>query len=96
MEGEWHARFFLWEAVSRINGLERYIGNRFKTLFREVGRSERKIQLRDPYAIMQEFHDNRMEEIKVLSGFDIQKEKEFMAMAMEDFYFHIWIKKNHG
>lgn len=45
---------------------------------------------------MQEFHDNRMEEIKVLSGFDIQKEKEFMAMAVEDFYFHVWIKKDHG
>lgn len=44
---------------------------------------------------MQQFHDDRMEEIKVLSGFDIQQEKEFLQMSVDDFYFHIWIKRDH-
>jgi hypothetical protein len=44
---------------------------------------------------MQEFHDDRMKEIKILSEFDIDKERQFLAMSIDDFYFHVWIKKDH-
>lgn len=45
--------------------------------------------------MMQEFHDNRMKEIKILSEFDINREKQFLAMSIDDFYFHVMVKKDH-
>jgi len=34
-----------------------------------------------------------MKEIKVLSDFDIDKEKQFMGLSIDDFYFHVMVKK---
>lgn len=48
---------------------------------------------------MQEFHDARMKEIKILSDFDITTEQEMLSMGIEDFYFHVWARKDsqsHG
>lgn len=45
---------------------------------------------------MQEFHDQRMREIKILADFDINTEREFLGMGIDDFYFHVWAKKDHG
>lgn len=44
---------------------------------------------------MQEFHDNRIKEIKILSDFNIDLEKQFLAMSIDDFYFHVLAKKDH-
>lgn len=44
---------------------------------------------------MQEFHDNRMEEIKVLADFDLNLEAQLLRMSVDDFYFHVLIKHNH-
>lgn len=44
---------------------------------------------------MQEFHDQRMREIKILSNFDINLEKQFLTMSVDDFYFHVLVKKDH-
>lgn len=42
---------------------------------------------------MQEFHDARMNEVKVLSDFNIDQEKQLLALSIDDFYFHVWKKK---
>ncbi len=44
---------------------------------------------------MQEFHDERMREIKIISEFDIILEKQLLAMSIDDFYFHVMVKKEH-
>lgn len=36
-----------------------------------------------------------MKEIKILSEFEPLLEKQFLAMAIDDFYFHVMVKKNH-
>lgn len=45
---------------------------------------------------MQEFHDARMKEVKILSDFDIEKEKQLLALSIDDFYFHVSVKREHG
>lgn len=44
---------------------------------------------------MQQFHDDRMEEVKILAEFDLEREKQFLSLSVDDFYFHILIKQNH-
>lgn len=44
---------------------------------------------------MQDFLDNRYEEVKILANFDIEKEKAFYEMSVYDFYFHLWVKSNN-
>ncbi len=34
-----------------------------------------------------------MKEIKILSDFDIDREKQYLAMSIDDFYFHVMVKK---
>jgi len=41
---------------------------------------------------MQEFLDSRLEEVKIMANFDIEKEKTFYEMSVYDFYFHVWVK----
>ncbi len=45
---------------------------------------------------MQDYLDKRLEEVKILSNFDIEKEKSFYEMSVYDFYFHVWVKHNHN
>ena len=45
---------------------------------------------------MQDFIDNRYEEIKILSNFEIEKEASFYEMSVYEFYFHLWVKSNNG
>jgi hypothetical protein len=44
---------------------------------------------------MQDYLDKRLEEVKKISTFDIEKEKSFYEMSVYDFYFHIWVKSNN-
>lgn len=44
---------------------------------------------------MQEFHDQRMKEIKILSDFDIEKERQLLWLSIDDFYFHVSVRKDH-
>lgn len=44
---------------------------------------------------MQDYLDSRMEEVKILSNFDIEKEDSFYEMSVYDFYFHLWVRSNH-
>lgn len=44
---------------------------------------------------MQEFLDSKLEELKLMSDFDIEKENIFLKMSVDDFYFHVWIKDAH-
>lgn len=44
---------------------------------------------------MQDYYDGRIEELKILSNFDIEKERSFYEMSVHDFYFHVWVKSNH-
>lgn len=50
---------------------------------------------RHPLAVMQDFIDQKFEEIKILSNFDLSLESEFLKMSVYDFYFHVWVKSNH-
>lgn len=50
---------------------------------------------RHPLAVMQDFIDGKLEEIKILSNFDLSLESEYLKMSVYDFYFHVWIKSNH-
>lgn len=43
---------------------------------------------------MQDFLDTRVEEVKILSNFDIERERSFYEMSVYDFYFHVWVKSN--
>lgn len=45
---------------------------------------------------MQDYLDSRLEEVKILSNFDIEKEKSFYEMSVYDFYFHVWVKSNQN
>jgi hypothetical protein len=45
---------------------------------------------------MQDYLDNRYEEVKILSNFDIEKERSFYEMSVYDFYFHVWVKSNNS
>lgn len=36
-----------------------------------------------------------MKEIKILADFDISLEKQLLALSIDDFYFHVWMKKDH-
>ncbi len=49
---------------------------------------------RHPRAVMQDFLDSRLEEVKILSNFDIERERSFYEMSVYDFYFHVWVKSN--
>lgn len=44
---------------------------------------------------MQDFIDHKIEEIKILSNFDLSLESEFYRMSVYDFYFHVWVKSNN-
>lgn len=44
---------------------------------------------------MQDYLDSRYEEVKILSNFEIEKEKAFYEMSVYDFYFHVWVKSNN-
>lgn len=44
---------------------------------------------------MQEFHDARMKEVKILADFDIETERQLLALSIDDFYFHVSVKKDH-
>lgn len=44
---------------------------------------------------MQDFIDTRMEEVKILSNFDIERESSFYEGSVYDFYFHLLVKSNH-
>lgn len=35
-----------------------------------------------------------MKEFKVIAEFNIDREKQFLAMSIDDFYFHVWAKKD--
>lgn len=37
-----------------------------------------------------------MKEIKVLSDFNIDLEKQYLAMSIDDFYFHVMVKKGQS
>jgi hypothetical protein len=43
---------------------------------------------------MQEYLDARIEEIKILSNFEIEREHSFYEMSVYDFYFHLSVKSN--
>jgi len=44
---------------------------------------------------MQDFVDSRLEEVKILSNFEIEREVSFYEMSVYDFYFHVWVKSNN-
>jgi len=44
---------------------------------------------------MQDFVDSRLEEVKILSNFEIEREASFYEMSVYDFYFHVWVKSNN-
>lgn len=44
---------------------------------------------------MQDFVDSRIEEVKILSNFEIEREASFYEMSVYDFYFHVWVKSNN-
>jgi hypothetical protein len=44
---------------------------------------------------MQDFVDGRLEEVKILSNFEVEKESSFYEMSVYDFYFHLWVKSNN-
>ena len=44
---------------------------------------------------MQDYIDQRMEEVKILSNFEVERESAFYEMSIYDFYFHLWVKSNH-
>lgn len=44
---------------------------------------------------MQDFVDSRIEEVKILSNFEIERESSFYEMSVYDFYFHVWVKSNN-
>jgi hypothetical protein len=44
---------------------------------------------------MQDFVDSRLEEVKILSNFEIERESSFYEMSVYDFYFHVWVKSNN-
>jgi hypothetical protein len=43
---------------------------------------------------MQDFIDQKYEEIKILANFDLTLESEYLKMSVYDFYFHVWVKSN--
>ena len=45
---------------------------------------------------MQDYLDGRLEEVKILSNFDIEKENSFYERSVYDFYFHYWVKSNQN
>lgn len=45
---------------------------------------------------MQDYLDARLEEVKILTNFEIEKESAFYEMSVYAFYFHLWVKKNNG
>lgn len=36
-----------------------------------------------------------MKEVKILSEFDLNREKQLLALSIDDFYFHVWSRKDH-
>lgn len=44
---------------------------------------------------MQDFIDERLEEVKILANFDVEKEQSFYEMSVYEYYFHVWVKSNH-
>ena len=50
---------------------------------------------RHPLAVMQDYLDSRIEEVKILSNFEIEREQSFYEMSVYDFYFHVWVKSNN-
>ena len=51
---------------------------------------------RHPLAVMQDYIDGRIKEVKLLCKFDIEKERSFYEMSVYDFYFHLSVKAAHG
>lgn len=43
---------------------------------------------------MQDYIDERLEEVKILANFDVEKEQSFYEMSVYQFYFHVWVKSN--
>jgi hypothetical protein len=43
---------------------------------------------------MQDFIDRKLEEIKILTNFDLSLEGEFIRMSVYDYFFHVWVKSN--
>lgn len=45
---------------------------------------------------MQNYLDGRLEELKLISNFDIEKEEALKSMSVYEFYFHLLIRSNHA
>lgn len=44
---------------------------------------------------MQGYIDERLEEVKILANFDVEKERSFYEMSVYEYYFHVWVKSNN-
>jgi hypothetical protein len=97
LEGGRRNRFFFPQTVSRVNSLDGYIQRRFSKLFTPSARTSKRLEFdaRHPLAVMQDFVDSRLEEVKILSNFEIERESSFYEMSVYDFYFHVWVKSNN-
>lgn len=44
---------------------------------------------------MQDFIDEKMEEVKLMADFDIEAERRLLELSVYDFYFHVFVKSEN-